>query len=65
MTVELLTTQHMEFLSLNGGCTGLYESTLVKMPQCWTMHVKAQLHLCKRSLGSSKKGILQYHGEGA
>ena len=32
MTVKLLTEQHFEFLSLTGDCTGLSESTLVKMP---------------------------------
>ena len=30
MTVKLLTGHHLEFLSLKEGCTGLYESTLVK-----------------------------------
>ena len=38
MSVKLLTEHHLEFLSLKGGCTGLPESTLVKMP-----HVAAQL----------------------
>ena len=32
MSVKLLTEHHLEFLSLNGGCTGLSESTLVKTP---------------------------------
>ena len=31
-TVKLLTEHHLEFLSLEGGCTGLSDSTLVKMP---------------------------------
>ena len=31
------------WLSLKGGCTGSYESTLVKMPHCWKTHVTAQL----------------------
>ena len=31
MTAKLLTKQHLEFLSLKGGCTGSSESTLVKM----------------------------------
>ena len=43
MSVKLLTEQHLEFLSLKGGCTGLSESTLVKMPHCWKLHVAAQL----------------------
>ena len=34
MNIKLLTEHHLEFLSLNGGCTGSCESTLVKMPHC-------------------------------
>ena len=41
MNVKLLTEHHLEFLSLKGGCTGLSESTLVKMPHCWKSHVTA------------------------
>ena len=43
MTVQLLAEQHLEFLSLKGGCTGSSESTQVKMPHCWKSHVTAQL----------------------
>ena len=32
MIVKLLTEHHLEFQSLKVGCTGSYESTLVKMP---------------------------------
>ena len=32
-----------KFLNLKGGCTGLSESTLVKMPYCWKSHVMAQI----------------------
>ena len=35
----LLAEQHLEFLSLKGGCTGSSESTLVKMPHCWKSHL--------------------------
>ena len=45
MTVKLLTEHHLEFLSLTGGCTGLYEYTLVKMPHCWKSTVTAQILL--------------------
>ena len=45
MTTKLLTEHHLEFLSLKGGCTGSYESTLVKMPHCWKSHIMAQLCL--------------------
>ena len=43
MTVNLLTEQHLEFLSLTGGCTGLSESTLVKMPHCCKSHITAHM----------------------
>ena len=43
MNNKLLTKHHFEFLSLKGGCTGLSEATLVKMPHCWKSHVLAQL----------------------
>ena len=45
MTVKLLTEQHLEFLRLNGGCTGSSESSLVKMQHCWKSHVTAHLKL--------------------
>ena len=37
--IKLLTKHHLEFLSLTGGCTCSFESTLVKMPHCWKSHV--------------------------
>ena len=45
MTVKLLTEYHLEFLSLKGGCTGSYESTLVKMSHCLKPHVAAHIYL--------------------
>ena len=39
----LLTEHLLEFLFLKGGCLGLSESTLVKMPHCWKSHVLAQI----------------------
>ena len=50
MIVKLLTEQHLEFLSLKGGCTGSSESTLVKMPHCWNSHVAAHLGFVVRFL---------------
>ena len=41
MSVKQLTEYNLEFLSLKGGCTGLSESTLVKIPHCWKSHVTA------------------------
>ena len=32
ITIELLTEQHLEFVSFTGGCTGSSESIHVKMP---------------------------------
>ena len=35
MTVKLQTEQYLGFLSLKGGCSGLSESILIKIPHCW------------------------------
>ena len=43
MNIKLMAEQRLEFLSLKGGCTGLSESTLVKMPHCWKSYAPAQL----------------------
>ena len=43
MSDKLLTEHHFEFLSLKVGCTGLSESTHVKIPHCWKSHVAAHL----------------------
>ena len=42
MSVKLLTEHHLEFLSLEGGCTGLSEFTLIKKSR-WKSHVAAQM----------------------
>ena len=44
MSVKLLTEHHLEFLSSKGGCTGSFESTLVKMSHWWKSHVAAQIY---------------------
>ena len=44
MSVKLLTEHHLEFLGLTGGCTGLSESTIVKMTHCWKSCVVAQMN---------------------
>ena len=41
MIVKLLTEQHLEFLSLTGGCTDMSESTFFKKPYCWKFHALA------------------------
>ena len=43
MIVKLLTEHHLEFVSLNGGCRGSSESTLVIMPHCWKSRVTAHI----------------------
>ena len=45
MSVKLLTEHHLEFLRLEGDCTGSSESTLVKMPHCWKSHVTAHMYM--------------------
>ena len=41
MSVKLLNEHHLEFLTLKRDCTGLSESTLVKMPHFLKSHVTA------------------------
>ena len=43
MSLKLLTEHHLEFLSLKGGCTGSFESTLDKIPHCWKSRVMVQI----------------------
>ena len=47
MIVKLLTEHHLEFLSLTGGCRGSFESTLVKMSNCWRSQAAAHLESFK------------------
>ena len=54
MNVKLLTKHHLEFLSLIGGYTGLFESTLVQMPLCWKSHVAAQIVLQQNNKTGNK-----------
>ena len=35
--------QHLEFLSIKGGCRVSSESTHVKMPHCWKSHALAPI----------------------
>ena len=68
MSVDLLTEQHLEFLSLKGGCTGLSESTLVKIPNCRKSHVAAHMRqymgfgTCINRI-FAKKAYLNAHAE--
>ena len=49
MIVKLLTEQHLDFLSLKGGCIGSSESTLVEMTDCWKSRTLAHMHNLKKS----------------
>ena len=52
MSVKLLTENHLEFLSLKGGCRGSSESTFVKMSNCWKSHAAAYIMIvCIRGCG--------------
>ena len=44
MIVKLLTEHHLEFLCLKAGCRGSFDSTLVKMSNCWKSHAAARLY---------------------
>ena len=43
ISVQLLTEHHLEFLSLKRGCTGSFESKLVKMPHCWKSQIEGHM----------------------
>ena len=61
MTVKLLTEHHLQFLNLKEGCTGVSESTHVKMTHCWKSHVAAHIYTHDKpanlDLNVSKDGI--------
>ena len=58
MSVKLLTEQYLELLSLKGGCTGLSEATLVKMPHCWKSRFTAHMGSNPRKPSS---GVWEQH----
>ena len=43
MIVKLRSEHNLEFLSLNGGCRGFSEITLVKMSNCWKSHAATHI----------------------
>ena len=59
LSVKLLTEHHLEFLSLKGGCTGSSESSLVKMPHFWKLHVTAHIMLTRLDLITEGKRTVQ------
>ena len=60
MSVKLLTEQNLESLSIKEGCTGLSESTLVKLPHCLKSHVAAHLYLNNLDRVSAKGPSVTY-----
>ena len=46
VTCKLLTEHYLECLSLKESCTGLSESTHIKMPHCWKSPVVAHMVVC-------------------
>ena len=63
-TPRLLTEQHLEFLSWTGGCTGSFESTLVKMPHWWKSHVMALMIMVEYASSVSSFTIQIYWSVG-
>ena len=61
MRVKIMTEQHLEFLSLKGGCIGSSGSTLVKMPHCWKSHVVAHLPHDKKGTQGSIQNRTKHH----
>ena len=57
MSVKLLTEHHLEFLSLKGGCTGSFESTLDKIPPCWKSRVTAHFSSIPVSIHDNSRPI--------
>ena len=53
MGVKLLAEHHLELPSLKGDCTGLSESTLVKIPHCWRLK-----YLCSNLEKEGLKSLL-------
>ena len=43
IVIKLLSEHHLEFLRLKGDCSGLSESTLVKLTHCWKSHALAHM----------------------
>ena len=67
MIVKLLTENHLEFLSLKGGCKGSSESTQIKMPHCLKFHALAQIVLCSQMqcIITGKNQITRDKGNGS
>ena len=60
MSVKLLTEHHLGCLSLNGGCTGSSESTLVKISHCWKLHDTAHMYVRNGPLLHDSRYIIGY-----
>ena len=60
MSVKLLAEHHLVFIHLKLGCTGSFESRLVKCHNCWKSHVTAHftIHFTAESYCQSHRGSL-------
>ena len=57
-SVKLLTKQHLEFLSLKGGCIGMSEYINVKMPHCWKSLHGSYMVLLYEAYGQTHKVLV-------
>ena len=72
MIIKLLTEHNLECLSLKGDCRGSFESTHVKMSNCWQSHAQAlisyksgcNLHHCCPPNAATSIGVFFYDFNG-
>ena len=57
-TLRPLTEYHLEFLSLKGGCTGLFDSIHVKIQHGWKSHIATQIYHIKRNILIATSSLL-------
>ena len=55
MSIKLQTEHHLEFLSINGGCRGLSQSTLVKMSKLFEISCHGSYPLYSLQCPEEKK----------
>ena len=65
MSVKLLTENHLEFLSLIGGCTGSSVSRHVKMPDCWNSHFLPSTLTCNLGAQNQMADLIERDEEDA
>ena len=60
MIVKPLTEDHLEFLSLTGGCSGWSKSTHVKMPHCGNATAHISMYITKCSIWEHSGLVVEY-----